>query len=123
MYIIEFMPSARTETSVGRRRRHEAQITKAWKVVKFLREDMNPQSDPDILLWLQLCDDRDWATIAEAVKLKPTERLGRPIAKGGTSCVVSRDVKAVIYGLLRSTGSHRPVKRGEDALTRRRIPE
>lgn len=96
-------------------------MTKAWKIVKYLRAYMRPHEDNDILLWLQLADDRDWATIAQQCGLKPTERHGKPTQKGGTSCVVSRDVKAIVYQLLRSTGNSRPVGRGEDALARRRI--
>lgn len=94
-------------------------MTKAWKIVKHLRATFHHQEDAEILLWLQICDDRDWANIAQAVKVKPTEGLGKPVAEGGTTCVVSRDVKAVVYGLLRGSGNSRPVSRGEDALVRK----
>lgn len=94
-------------------------MTKAWKIVKQLRATFPEQEDSDIILWLQLCDDRDWAAMAAAGLIKPTSLLGKPVEKGGTSCVVSRDVKAVVYGLLRGTGNSRPVGKGEDALVRK----
>jgi len=111
MYIIKSVDNAS-----GSSRRKSAQMTKAWKILHRLRQEFADQTDEEILLWLQLCDDAQWKKMADAVGLKPATGYGRPVEKGGTSCWVSRDVKALIYINLRSKGLSRPAARGEDAL-------
>lgn len=95
-------------------------MTKAWKILHHLRSVYQDYDDLDILAFLQLCDDREWAAIATAVGLKPTEDLKLSTEKGGTSCVVSRPVKAIVLTKLRGTGDALPVPRGVDALSGRR---
>lgn len=97
-------------------------MTKAWKILKLLRGIYRQHDDSDISLWLQLCDDAQWEKLAKEAGLKPTEGYGKALEKGGTSCYVSRDVKAIVFTQLRSTGNSRPVARGQDALNRAVTP-
>lgn len=91
-------------------------MTKAWKILKHLRNVYREQSDEEILLWLQLCDDRQWKAMADAVGLKPATGYDKPIEKGGTSCWVSREVKAIIFTNLRSRRLSEPAPLGTDTL-------
>lgn len=91
-------------------------MTKAWKILHHLRGVYSGQNDETIAQWLQLCDDRQWEIIAKAVGLKPATGWRKPVEKGGTSCYVSREVKAIVFTNLRSKGLSRPTRRGADAL-------
>lgn len=91
-------------------------MTKAWTILYHLRTAYSDMTDADIAGWLQICDDREWDAIREAAGLRPTDDMRKTQRKGGTTCSVSRPVKAIVFSKLAGTGNSLPVPPRQNAL-------
>jgi hypothetical protein len=115
MYImLSMVTRARDEGRIASSRRTSAQMTKAWKILRHLREQFSGVDDLLIKETIQLWDDGDWDRLRIALTIKPTS--------SSTTCTVSREVKAIVLAKLGSNGRERPAAAGVDVMRPRPLP-